>query len=395
MKKSIGSIVVLVVLMMSLGSVAYAQGPVPCGDLDAADCAILEGSQDAMLALSSAQTEEAMSMFIGGIPDAPFSELGIDIATNGQYSVDPDVRTEFLELSTLSIEEFASDLDEIAGLLLELYTVLNAEQNMTITLSDGVVDAIAEEGGMEMPATFGFGMIVADGVVYFDVSDFAFLSPDPEAMENWFAIDALEVLGISLEILINADADGSELPPEFQNFLVSLAMDDQEEMVQFVIVERLDDDQMGGEDVAVFQSTFDFNTFLASPEFREMVIEGMADADDMDMSPEEMDQMLSMVGLMAPMFTTDLTATSTQYIGLDTLYLHRNDVNFNWDLTPAMALVALADDTIELPDEAPVISFETSTVNSGFEEPIDILVPDNVIPIPSEVVFEGLAEMMN
>ena len=92
MKKSIVSIVVLIILMLSFGGGAYAQGPVPCGDLDAADCAILEASQEAMVSLSAVDTEGLMSMFVGGIPDAPISEVGIEIAVSSTSTADPEIQ---------------------------------------------------------------------------------------------------------------------------------------------------------------------------------------------------------------------------------------------------------------------------------------------------------------
>jgi hypothetical protein len=386
MKRSLLTIsLVLIFLMMFSGS-AFAQDPMPhvfCGELVEDDCAILVESQEAMMALTSGTTASEMSIFIAGIPDAPVDELAFNLSSNSAFTIDPAV-TEMVAAMQGMSEEMMADPGALLEMMASLYGGVENEGEITIELSDGFVELLTADSGLDIPATFSIGMSIVDGVLYVNLGDLADVTPEAALLDAWYGIDMVELLGMLAE---EAGAlDPTQLNAMSTGLFFSAGMQGGNGAFdEFVEIERLEDDEIDDQTVAVFLSTFDFAGFLASPVFRDMVMMQMEQSGT-PMDPEELDQTLSMVGLFAPMLLTDLDAGSVQVIGLEDYFLHQTQTYFNWDLS---ALAALAPDQFET---APMIEFEAFSENGDFNADIEIMAPEGALVIPTEVILTALEQ---
>ena len=400
MKKSPLLILLVMSLFVMFSSIAYAQGPthVYCGSLAEEDCDILLDSQEVMQSLSSGQAETQMTIFIGNIPEAPISDISMAIASQSQFSINPDgaeAIAELQEIQSLTSEEILQDMDEILELLPSIYESTNSATDMTIAISEDVVDLMAADSGLDIPATFTINMDLVGGVLYVNLNELMAVTPETAGLEGWFGLDMVEFLQMTLE-QASMDSDGAAAMQANQmsaSMMMGMSMNNSEEMEPFIEAERLADDSYDGQDVAVFQFTFDFAGFLASDTFREMVITQMELSGDPTLDPAEAEEAFMMIGLVAPMLTTGVTAESFQVVGLDDAYLHRSETYFDWDLSSLAMLASLSgEDTGLDPDNAPIIQFEAITDNFGFDEAVDIEAPTNAIIIPTEIVIEAMAE---
>jgi len=389
-KRSFMVVSFLLMFLMLFSGSALAQGPAFCGDLADEDCDILMTSQEVMQELTSGQSEVQMEIFIGGIPDAPFEEIAVSLVSSSAFTVDPEITMELMELQGMSPPEMMGDMDDVFDLLLDIYRTSATEIDMTIFLSEELAAQIAADSNIMVPDTFAVGLVLVDGVLYFNLDDLINSMPElaGAGLGGWFGVSVVELLEMSMDQAAGAD----QMDPMSTSFLMGLSMNNNEAIEEFVDVERLDDETVDGQDVAVFLTTFDYASFLASPMFREMVMMQMEMTGDATTDPQETEEMLTMVGLMAPMLLTGLDAGTWQSIGLDDLYLYRTETYFEWDLSSLMALAQMADESMGDMESAPLIRFESVSQNSDFDADIEIVAPDGAMMIPTEVVIDALAQ---
>ena len=141
----------------------------------------------------------------------------------------------------------------------------------------------------------------------------------------------------------------------------------------YVLVERLADEQVSGEPVAVFQTSLDLQGLLNDTVVQQAIDEA-ADAQD-SLTGEQIEAIKQAFD--------GLTLTATQKIGLNDHYVRSASVNFTFDMTELMKLQAIATEDAEntaaadLPAPVLTLTFEASAGN--FNGGQTISAPTNAI----------------
>jgi hypothetical protein len=383
-KKSLMLVSLLLVLLWAFSGSALAQGPsnVICTGLDSEDCEILEMSAEAMQEVSSGTSEMSMDIFVGNIPDAPFSELAISIASSSAYSVDPEVTAELVELQTLGADEVMADMDEVMDLVLAYYGSANSATDITISLSEEVVAALEAGGGVAIPDVLPLSIVMVDGVLYLNVDELASQMPELAAVSGWFGVDIVEILALSMAATA---ANGNAVAtPNMNGMALGMSMGAQANggLAPFVSVEREEDYQVDDQLATVFHITFDWEGIMTSDTFANLVATQMTAS---GAGEAEIEENLAMLDSVAPMLAPGMDTQSWQVIGLDDYYVYQTQTAFEWDLSSVMPPAG------NNATDAPLIQFETITDLANFNADIEISVPDNAVIIPTEVIMAAMS----
>jgi hypothetical protein len=142
-------------------------------------------------------------------------------------------------------------------------------------------------------------------------------------------------------------------------------------------------------DVAVFTTKMDILSLISSPEFIDLV-SGLAESGALGEdapSAADLEQALTMLSFMGPMLFQGLVSESTTAVSLDEPnYIVAQTTLFSWDLSGLLQMAAMtgALPADQMPSGASLIEFETSVVNSAFNEPQTINAPADALIIPAE-----------
>ncbi len=401
MKRSMIVSLFTLIFILAVSHSVLAQEPyVFCGGLSAEDCDIRIESQEVMQSLTSVKNQFVMSFLIANIPEAPLSEVSMGLASRSSISVDPDAQELLHELQHMQPEDMMGNMEELLVMLPELYGSIDVSQEMTIAISKDIAAILSAERDLDIPDTAVIKMRLVDGVLYTDLSDLADVAPEAAVLDTWYGINVVELLEIfSAEAMMvgldSMDMNDLDMMSPGAGAMASMAMG-QEALDEFVDVIRLKDEPGDDEDKAVFLASFDFAAFLVSPIFRDFVMMAVEmSGEDINMSEVELDQALMMAGMFAPMLLTDLDAGVIKTIGLDSLYLYRDEVYFEWDMATlfneAQMLGDVAPELSEL-DEAPFLSMEMVNEFSGFNSDISITAPEEAFVIPTDIVLTALSQ---
>lgn len=263
-------VVALVMTLMSVG-VTSAQDD-PCFGLDEDNCELYyETVEDQPQPVSTA-FDASFGADIAGTGDFEVDPISFTLTANGAYVVDEDA--------------FEEAVDEFAGLEL-----LDVSTRDILNLLRGQLGSVSAELEIdyEFPPEAGippigpFNLYIADGAGYVDFTPFSVFDPSLEGTFGLNFIDLIEVPleGVEAEVLVEAledlgdalseleagDFEGADNPFEafgegFNSGLEN-AMIDPEDLEGAFTLERLDDAEINGFDVIVFQTSIDFAELFA------------------------------------------------------------------------------------------------------------------------------------
>ena len=396
--------------VLSAGT-AFAQvaQPTYCQDLSASDCTLLTNSQAAMSKVTSGASQMDLSVLLRDIPTAPFKEIALDYAQETAFNVDQSVFDAIDELKAMhprQLQQMVGNPQSLYGLISEMISGISTDVAMTLDLSSELAMMLSEESGVPLPENLQFHMMLNDGAIYADLDSLAVFAPEVSMLKGWMGVElqplldeaakdttsqlsSQEALEMSTSLsYVNTGASGP--------FLVSLsAADPSGEYLQFVNIERLTDETVGGVQMAVFRSTFDYQTFFQSPIFRQLLKQVMEN-EGAAVSDGELEQIAGMAQMFGPMVMTTLELEVREWIGVEDNYLYNTSAVFKWDLSNIAALAAFGGDALPIPQlEAgarPYIGFELNSNSSDLNTDITVAVPEGAVIIPTEVLLQSAGQ---
>jgi hypothetical protein len=393
----LGLLVVLALLLGTFGT-AFAQDETPapfCGDLDPDDCTLLQDAQAAMMEVSSYRSSATYDVSVAGIPGLPADEININLMMDGSFAMDEAAMAAATQLMGKDQQAVMTALGEDASALADLINGWNVDATIDYELTSELADLLGAQSGVTIPASASVGVIMADGVLYLDLSAFSALG----APEGWIGIPVGELVQAQIDAGVfeqaAAQMDPANLDPSTAASLglANMLTGNPQQFEQFMTIERSEGD--GGE--AVFTSSVDVAGFVASPEFSDLIT-SLADAGafaESGLTSADIEANLPMVGMMAPMIFADLVVRNSVTIDPENNYVTNTSSEFSWDLAGLLQMAAMSGQLPpELDSSAPMaFSFTTSIDNSDFNSPdLTVEAPADAMMIPAEAFFAQPAQ---
>lgn len=386
-RKMVMTLGLLLLLLAASVAPAFAQMPEPfCGDLSDDDCAILMDSQDATLEVESSSSSLNVDILIAGIPGLPADELAFNYAQDSTVALDPELAMAIMEMQQMAPDELMDNMDAMVESLLDLYENVAIDTAVSFTMPQEIADAASAEAGLEIPTTLSAMLRMVDGYGYANIDELAAEIPELAGVSGWYGLDVVSLMEASFEQSMDSANSGPDMAASMTGFGLTSFLNSQEGrdmLADYIEVERVDDSTIDGQDVAVFQTTFDFGRFVGSPAFAELLVSQRAminQAMDMDLSEADLTEALSLLPMFGPMLFTGLDFEITQSIGLEDFYIHDSSLTFHWDLSSLIAVARMADASLELPEGiAPVINFDVTNSAADFNAIDDIEAPEGAL----------------
>lgn len=395
MRSKLFSLLVVLALLLGTFGTALAQDmPAPfCGDLSAEDCDLLVAAQEAMLGVTSYKSSATYGATLTGIPGLPASEVAVTVAVDGAFAFDDAALAAAQGLAGKTQAEVMAMLAEDATPLVDLLGGAGVDATVSVDMTPELADAFAAQaGGIAIPAAASVGIILVDGVLYVDLTEIAPLMAG--VPEGWIGIPVGELVQAQVDAGVFAAAaaqmDPSQLDPSTAAALgvQSMLMGDAKLFEQFMTVERVEDTDVNGEASAVFVTTFDVASLIASPEFAEIVKTLAASGAMGEGAPSaaDIDQVLSMIPMVGPMIFQGLEVGGSTTVGLTDNYIEESTAEFKWDLSGLIQMAAMSGQLPEgvVAGDTVAIDITTDVADSDFNADQAIEAPADAMMIPLE-----------
>jgi hypothetical protein len=396
MRSKVLSLLVVLALLLGTFGTAFAQDTTEpfCGDLSEEDCALLQDSQAAMQEVTSYTSAATYDAMISGIPGLPADEINVNVAVDGAFALDEAALAASAKFVGKDQQAVMEALAEDAQPLADLLNGLSFDMTLNAELTPELADLLSAQAGLTIPASASVGLIMAGGVLYADLSEFA----DLGAPEGWIGVPVGELIQAQIDAGVFADAaaqmDPANLDPSTAAALglQSMLMGQGEAFQEYMSVVRGEDAEVGdGQTGAVFDTSVDVAGLVASPAFTDMIT-ALADAGAFEgsgLTAADIEANLPMVSMMAPMLFADLVVGNSVTIGTEDMYVYNTSTEFSWDLAGLIQMAAMSG---ALPPEidasAPMaISFTTNVDNADFNVEQTIEAPADAMMIPVEAMM--------
>lgn len=371
LRKPVALLLVLVVLLsLPIGS-ALGQGgeyPVFCGDLSADDCAILEQAQLAMLEVSSSAVNMQMDMAMVGMEDANDS-FSMSLLVDGAFAADPELMANFGH--TPSPEAMSEMMAEGMAVVGEMLTGVQGEASLELVLPA----ELAAEAGIPMD-TLATELKMVDGVLY---ANLEMLIP-AEAMEGsemqmpaWIGLDLAGMYEMMGEMPMDEfDGDMADMQELFASEELA-ALYDYEAWGEFMTVTRLEDAEVDGQAMAVFNMVLDYEAIFSSEAFEEAFTAYMNKV--MEMQGDEAEELPENFMEVMQAMMAGMSVEMNQWIGLEDSYIHHFDMDFTFVIDPETIAAIEPEAAEDMPSN---FSMTMSMVmdSSAFNEPIEVIAPE-------------------
>jgi len=401
--KLISLFLVMALLLASFGT-AFAQAEPFCGDLSAEDCELLTVAAQNMLSVTSYQASAEYRGVLAGLPGLGVEEAAVTVTVDGAFSYGESAIAAAAVLAGVQTQEdLAALMSESPEVLVDFYNGWSFDIAMVVDISEELAEALSAEIGIPVPTLLSVPVKLVDGILYVNLTDVVPLLEGGEALAGWLGFELGPVLEAAAEQgLFEAAAmqmamdDPSMLVDSPENAAlagaligVQAALADPAAFEKYMEVSRAADDVINGMDVAVFTTKMDILSLISSPEFIDLV-SGLAESGALGEdapSAADLEQALTMLSFMGPMLFQGLVSESTTAVSLDEPnYIVAQTTLFSWDLSGLLQMAAMtgALPADQMPSGASLIEFETSVVNSAFNEPQTINAPADALIIPAE-----------
>lgn len=352
-----------VVLLVTSGLIS-AQAPEKtfCGDLNAADCALMTGSQATMKALDSQSFKLDMNFDLSGLPTKP-TAMSFKLAGNGSFMHDSKAMS---DLNQIDPTTFAKDPKAIFDLLSKVVTAISADLHFTLDLP---ADLGKQMGNSTLPQTINLSMKLVDGVGYVNVGELGEAFPQLKGAKGWMGMSLPDLLtAIMKQPGFNASMGSMGSGMNMGTDMGKL-YSDPATLAKFIKIERLSDGEVGSHKVAVFKTTLDYAAMFAMPEVQDMIKQQMQ-ASGSKMSDKD----LSAAMLMIRGFGQDMEFNMTQNIGLEDHYLYQTNMNMKFDMSSMKAQIG----------SAIVLTMSATVTQSDFNSVKAITAPEGALVLPVE-----------
>ncbi len=367
-------------------------GPVVfCGDLSEEDCSLLEESATMMADLTEGSYVSTIEFDISGIPEVPFDEIAGDITESGSYIVDEALQKELKSMKPEDYMAAMADKEALQEMVMAMVDGIDTAQDIEINLNEELSGLLSDEIGYPIPESMRLRFVITDGEGYINLDDLSAIVPEMGEMSGWIGTELGPVLEYALSQM-NLEASAADLAPMGQVMAMSSPEAQMEIFGDYMGIDRLADDAIDGEDVAVFVTTIDFAGFLTSPEFMQFVVDQVEASGEASISESDLAQIQMFMPMIGPMLVSGLNAGSVQYVSLDSGYTLDKESTFEWDLSSLMSMLSMTGAVPAPPAGATTfIGFNTSTAYSDFNDVGEISAPENAMFVPGETVV-GMME---
>ena len=391
--KMLGLLVVLALLLGTFGTAFAQEAPAPfCGNLSEEDCTVLKDAQAAMMEVSSYKSSASYKANLTGIPGLPADPIDVNVGVDGAFVMDESAMAAAQGLVGMDQQAIMAALAEDAQPLADLIKGWGVDATINVDMTPALADVLSAQAGLPIPATASVGLILADGVLYADLSAFK----DLGAPEGWIGIPVGELLQAQVDAGVFKEAaaqmDPANLDPATAASLgLSSMLMNPQAFEQFMSVEKSE----GADGASVFTTSVDVASLVASPEFADMV-KGLADSGafaESGLTAADIEANLPMLGMMAPMIFADLVISNATTIDADS-HVTNSSSEFSWDLSGLLQMAAMSGQLPAGMDAStPVsVSFTTSVDNSDFDAEQTIEAPADAMVLPAESFYAQPAQ---
>lgn len=398
------SLLLVVLLLLASFSTAFAQTEPFCGDLDAADCELLTLATANMMDVSSYQASAEFSAFLGGIPGLPLEEAAVVVNVDGAFAYDESAMAAAASLAGVQTqEEIAAMMVESPEVFVDFYNGWAFDMVIAVAISEDLAAALSADAGVEIPTAFSIPLILKDGILYVDPTEVAPLIDGLQGMEGWIGFELGRVIEAAAEQGMFEEA-AAQMDPAMMAGDMDAAtvgalvgaqamLGDPKAFEQFMSIARDADDEIADMSVAVFVSSMDIPGLITSPEFVGLIkslAETGALGEDAP-SAADIDQAMTMLGMMGPMLFEGLTSENVTAVSLDEPnYVVAQTSLFSWDLSGLLQMAAMsgAVPADMMPSGESMIEIATAVVNMGFNEPQEIEAPADAMVVPAESMMQ-------
>lgn len=406
MHSKLFSLLVVMALLLASFTTAFAQAEPLCGDLSAEDCELLTVAAQNMLGVTSYQASAEYRGVLAGLPGLGVEEAAVTVTVDGAFSYDESAVAAAAVLASVQTQEdLAELLSESPEVLVDFYNGWSFDMVIVADISEELAEALSADTGISVPTLLSLPVKLVDGILYVNLTDVAPLIEGGEALAGWLGFELGPVLeaaaeqGMFAAAATQMEMDPSMLADSPENAAlagallgVQAALSDPAAFEKYMEISRDADDVINGMDVAVFTTRLDIPGLISSPEFIELV-SGLAESGALGEgapTAAELEQALTMLSFMGPMLFQGLVSESTTAVNLDEPnYIVAQTTLFSWDLSGLLQMAAMSGalPTDEMPSGASLVEFETSVVNSAFNEPQTIDAPADALIIPVESIM--------
>ena len=398
--KLLGLLVVLALLLGTFGTALAQDMTEPfCGDLADEDCTLLQDSQAAMMDVSSYKATATYDAMLAGIPGLPADEINVNVTVDGAFAMDDaalEASKKFVGLDQQAVMEALADDPQP---LLDLLSGADFDMTLSYEMTEELAAAFSAQAGVDIPAGGSVGLIMVDGVLYADLSDFAALG----APEGWIGVPVGELLQAQVDAGVfeqaMAQMDPSQMDPTTAATLglQNMVMGNAKEFEKYLTIERGEDIEVAdGQSAAVFNTTVDIAGLVAGPEFTQMIT-ALAESgafESSGLSAADITQNLPMLGMMAPMIFADLNVGNSVTVGTEDMFVYNTTTEFSWDLTGLLQMAAMSGALPAGLDAGnPMsVSLNTNIDYSDFNAEQTVEAPADAMMIPVESMMSESAQ---
>lgn len=370
----------MMVLIASGVVSAQTTPPVFCGDLSEADCTLLKDAQAATLTLESSSFTLDMNFSISGIPDMGADSMTFKLTGSGAMTSDSGLVS---HMSAIKPEEIASDPMAIFSLLKDVIPAVGADLQFGLTLPKEVLAQMSSD--TKLPETLTLSLKLVDGNIYVNVEELAAYIPNMNGAKGWMGINLPDLLTAVMKQpeFASSMSEMGNMSAMGMNTDMLAQFTDPETLGTFMSIERVDDSEIDGQAVAVYEMTLDYAALMASPIMQEMMVQQQK-AMGNQMSDAEMKEMMSMLEMMGK----GITLTMQQYIDLETKYQHGMDMQMRFDMTSMMSSMGGSSSA----EMQPMIALDMSMRQSDFNAVEPITAPEGALVLPVETFMPQAAK---
>lgn len=332
-----------IALMAAIGVHADDDGDVICGDLAQADCQILRDNMTVMETVSSFAFNMSMTLDLALHNSDDATSLSVD--GQGALAIDPDTMAMALEMEEQIENSTAMSLsaDEIAQLD-SLFAGLTGDITADIHLV-----AAGESTQSQLH------LLIHDAIVVLNAGALGDLMDQPMDGMDWIGLDASGLLSLlssdpGMSEWLGTGANG-ETPGDADTWA------DVEEAATSVV--RLDDSEVNGVTVAVFESAVDLSLIA------DMLVGLYEGMDTLDQA--EIDATRQQL--------TDGTLIMRQFIGMSDHYTYRTELSLEMGAATAQA-------------EAGAMSMTMTLDQSDFNTPVEVAIPQDAFILPLAMMMQ-------
>jgi hypothetical protein len=392
--KRVYTLILIFALMLSFTASAFAQEPV-CGDLDAEDCDILYGSSDAMMDVTSGVQTVSVEFQATNVPQTPFEDISFDFSLDTVYGYSDEAAAAAMAMQNMSPEDMAalySDPAALSEMVLTILRGLSASIDMTTNFSEELAAALTQDPNMGWPESVSLSVVMEGGVAYLDLSTLEPLLGDSMGgMTGWIGIDVLPWVEASLmQTAMDPNAalaaSASTQVGAGPLFTQLAAADPMGMITPFLSIARGDDAEVEGESVAVFSTTINWDAFVQSPYFEQLVVLALSQDPAAAPSATDIEQTVTLGRMFGPALLAGITLELSESVGLESGYLLATDFTLDWDLSDLAALAEMAGGAALAIDEDAAITASIVTTNSNVNGDVEVEVPAEAFIIPTEML---------